>query len=173
MIPKIQLDRLASLRVADVMSREVVSVEAHNTMAKAARVLLENHVSGAPTIDEQGRCVGVLSATDFVRREVVRSGTERDVSGSIEHLVEGSAKENPVEIEEVDDEIVAANMSTAVQAIAADMLVLQAAREMCVGHVHRLPVLDEHGRPQGVISSLDIVAALLNAIDEDRAAAAG
>jgi len=37
---------------------------------------------------------------------------------------------------------------------------------MCDLHVHRLLVLDETGRLLGVVSSLDIAAAVINAIEE-------
>jgi CBS-domain-containing membrane protein len=39
---------------------------------------------------------------------------------------------------------------------------------MCDEHIHRLPVLDGSGRITGVITSLDIVAAMANAADEQR-----
>src|SRR5262245_42031347 len=69
------LDRLDSLRVADVMSRDVVVIHYHQTMTEAARVLTDHQISGAPVIDEQGRCIGILSATDFVAQAGAASGS--------------------------------------------------------------------------------------------------
>src|SRR5262245_47502714 len=58
---------LASLTVEDLMSRDVVTVHNHRSLREAAQMLLRARVSGAPVVDGAGRCVGVLSTTDFVR----------------------------------------------------------------------------------------------------------
>jgi CBS domain-containing protein len=39
-------------------------------MGDAARLLVQKQTGAAPVVDEQGKCVGVLSATDFVRLAV-------------------------------------------------------------------------------------------------------
>ena len=57
-------------------------------------------------------------------------------------------------------------MTTAVQSITADDPMTEAARRMCAAHVHRLPVLDHNARVIGLVTTLDIVAALLGAIEE-------
>ena len=62
-------ERLESLRVADCMQKDVVSVRADQTMAKVAEALLAHPISGAPVVAATGRCVGMLSAHDFIRRE--------------------------------------------------------------------------------------------------------
>ena len=64
------IDRLLSLHVADVMNREVVTLKATQTMSQAAAVFVEQAISGAPVVDDKGRCVGVLTSRDFVRRAV-------------------------------------------------------------------------------------------------------
>jgi predicted transcriptional regulator len=59
-------------------------------------------------------------------------------------------------------------MSPAVQAIDPGASLLKAARVMCAEHIHRLLVLNESNRPVGVISTMDIVAALVNVVDESQ-----
>ena len=61
---------------------------------------------------------------------------------------------------------VASRMSRSVQSIAADATVIEAARAMCAEHVHHLPVLDEDRCVLGLVSSLDIVAAMVHAVEE-------
>ena len=58
---------LLALTAQDVMSREVVTIPRQMSLREAARLLRRASVSGAPVVDEQGRCVGVLSAADFLR----------------------------------------------------------------------------------------------------------
>jgi CBS-domain-containing membrane protein len=57
-----------SLTAAEVMSRDVVAIPQHISLRAAAHILANAHVTGAPVIDHDGVCVGVISSTDFVRR---------------------------------------------------------------------------------------------------------
>jgi CBS domain-containing protein len=58
---------LRDLLASDLMSREVSVLSQGMPLRDAARLLLEAGVSGAPVVDATGRCVGVLSAGDFLR----------------------------------------------------------------------------------------------------------
>ena len=158
------LDRMLTLRAGDVMNRHVVKLSMQESMAEAAEKLLKHEISGAPVVDDQGHCTGILSAGDFVRRTdpsfdgrapraYARNATQRD----------GGAPRPALPL---DADLVAAHMSSAVQAVSKETSLAQVARTMCGGHVHRLPVLDHDGRPVGMISSLDLVAAVLHAVDE-------
>jgi predicted transcriptional regulator len=60
-------------------------------------------------------------------------------------------------------------MSRDVRSIGSNESLLKAAQLMCAKHVHRLPVNGEQHRVIGVISTMDIVAAMLNAMDEAEA----
>ena len=141
------LDRLQSLRVADVMNRHVIPVSGQQTMSEAAAVFVEHRISGAPVVDEHGRCVGILSATDFVGRERERAAGAVGAAG---------------------DKVVSAHMNAAARTVSAETSLVEAARIMCAQHVHRLPVLDAQDRPRGMITSLDIVAAVVQAVEEQR-----
>src|SRR5262249_46533560 len=55
-----------TLTAADLMSRRVLAIPQEMSLPRAAHLLSQEQVSGAPVVDGQGRCVGVLSATDFV-----------------------------------------------------------------------------------------------------------
>lgn len=58
---------LTTLQAADLMSRDVVTIPQGMSLRAAARLLFEHQISGAPVADASGRCIGILSATDFVR----------------------------------------------------------------------------------------------------------
>lgn len=139
------VDRLLTLKVKDVMTRRVVCVEKDQTLASAACLFVDKKISGAPVVNDKGQCVGVLSAIDYVRREHVLRG----------EWPEGGA-----------DDCVHQQMSVGVRSVEPEQTLLTAARIMCEKHVHRLPVLDSDGKPVGLITSMDVVAALVNAIDE-------
>ncbi len=160
------IDRLHSLRVSDVMNKEVLQVSANESMAKVAGTLVKSHISSAPVVDEQGRCVGILSAVDFLRMECPPSAEERPFPAVAAGNVTPPEETHPHQIDAAREPLARDFMSPAVQTIAANASVLKAATVMCAEHIHRLPVLDSDGRVAGVVSTMDIVAALLNAIDE-------
>ena len=58
---------LAHLTAEDVMQREVITIPHDLPLREAARLLSREQIGGAPVVDGAGRCIGVLSATDFVR----------------------------------------------------------------------------------------------------------
>ena len=64
---KLQDKPLTALTAADLMSREVITVPTGMSLRGAALLLTRAHVSGAPVVDERGRCVGVLSTSDFLK----------------------------------------------------------------------------------------------------------
>src|SRR5947199_9572906 len=108
------LDRLQSLRVADVMNGDVVPLSTHQTMKEAAAVFSEHHISGAPVLDEQGRCVGILSAADFVSRE-------REATAGAKSASEKNLRRSPSGTSEIGDACpnrVAAHMTSSVQSVA-------------------------------------------------------
>jgi CBS domain-containing protein len=60
------ISSLFSLTAEDLMSRDVVRLPRGMPLREAARLLIERHVGGAPVVDGRGKCIGVLSATDFL-----------------------------------------------------------------------------------------------------------
>ena len=126
----------------------MICVSRDQTLADAARLFVDKGISGAPVIDQAGVCVGMLSATDYVRRE----DAHRQTQGT-------SAAGDRVGHE----------MSPQPLSIRPEQTLLTAARMMCLQHVHRLPVLSSSGHVEGLITSMDVVAALVNAMDEREA----
>lgn len=156
-------DGLAELKVADVMTRQVVTVSANMTMSEAADLFMEKQITGAPVVDEHGRCVGVVSGTDFVH-----SKAEEGEGGS--HLGNYLCSCHPsglYRIDEVRQELVRQHMTPAVQTIDQQAPLLTAAKCMCSEHVHRLVVLDERTAPVGILTSLDLIKALVQALETE------
>ena len=57
--------------------KTVISVEPDATVLQAARLMLQQHISGLPVIDKVGRLVGVLSEGDFLRRRETQTEQRR------------------------------------------------------------------------------------------------
>jgi len=160
------IDRLQSLHVADAMSQDVVTVSANSTMAEAAVVLSQHAISGVPVVNDLQQCVGILSTTDFARREQ-SEGSDNPLATPVgEYMLVRDNDTGPFQIEHVAENRVRQHMSPAPQTIKPDQPLVDAARYMLGEHIHRLVVLDESAHPVGVITSLDLIAALVNSVDE-------
>ena len=154
------LERLLGLRVKDVMNAEVAALSEDLTMAEAAKLLVDQMVSGAPVVDKQGRCVGVLTATDFLHYDMPHQEEPRT-----EACPPGDKASMAVANCAVDAKV-AAWMVRSVETIRTDDSILSAARRMCGSHIHRLFVVDDEGKPIGVVSTLDLVSAMVLAFEE-------
>src|SRR5208282_4251086 len=71
------------MKVADTMTRGVISLAPEDSMHKAAKLMLQYEVSGFPVVD-RGKLVGIITEGDFLRR--VEIGTERRRARWIEVL---------------------------------------------------------------------------------------
>lgn len=63
------------MRAHQIMTRPVITVRPETTIAEAANIMLQRHVSGLPVIDAAGKLLGIVSEGDFIRRSEI--GTQR------------------------------------------------------------------------------------------------
>jgi CBS domain-containing protein len=73
------------MRAHQIMTHKVFTVTADTAIVDAANVMLQNHISGLPVINEAGHLVGVVSQSDFIRR--VEIGTQRNRGRWLKFLV--------------------------------------------------------------------------------------
>jgi predicted transcriptional regulator len=57
---------MRSVKVADYMSRKLITFSPGTSVVEAMGVLLDKKISGAPVVDEGGALVGVLSEVDVM-----------------------------------------------------------------------------------------------------------
>jgi CBS domain-containing protein len=143
-----------SLTAEDLMSRDVKAVPQTMSLRAAAHLLYREQISGAPVVDDEGRCVGVLSATDLVRWA---GDTARDPSPG---PVDVCSDWQITEMLFVPEEEVARHMTADPVTAAPGTPVTELARMMLEAHIHRVIVTDADGRPVGVVTSTDVLAAV-------------
>lgn len=151
------IERIVGLRVEDIMNKEVLTINESDEMTVAAQKIFDAEITGAPVVNAAGRCVGVLSASDFVGRDAGEHSLE---------MITRTSPDEPYRIENLNDNLVGTHMSPLVQTVSADASMLDAGRLMCHERIHRLIVVDAAERPVGIISTLDLVAAMVGAIEE-------
>jgi len=147
---------LLNLTAADLMSRDVIAIPENMSLKGAARLLRNARISGAPVVDAAGRCIGVLSAGDFVRR------VEREDRPAGEPCAgHGLHSEwEVIDLETVPVDAVRACMSPDPVTVAPEVSISELARMMLDAHIHRVIVVDADNRPVGIVSSTDLFAAI-------------
>jgi CBS domain-containing protein len=73
------------MKVKDVMTSPVISVEPDSPIAQAIRIMMQRRISGLPVVDKQGRLVGMVTEGDFLRR--AETGTQRRRPRWLEFLI--------------------------------------------------------------------------------------
>jgi CBS domain-containing protein len=139
------------------MSHEVRTIPQDMPLQAAARLLSEARISGAPVVDGQGRCVGVFSATDIVHW--VKNGGEAHQGRSPVHISFLSEWE-VVNVEVLPKDEVRGHMTPGPVTVQPTTPITELAGIMAGSHIHRVIVTDALGRPIGIVTSTDLLAAL-------------
>jgi CBS domain-containing protein len=143
------------MQVKDVMTRNVISVQADESVVSAARLMLQNRISGLPVVDREGELVGIVSEGDFLRRGEL--GTQRRRPKWIEFIVgPGKLAEEYVhtagrKVEEI--------MTPDPCTVAEDASLEDVVEAMERRHIKRLPVT-RSGRMVGIVSRANLIHAL-------------
>jgi CBS-domain-containing membrane protein len=139
---------LITLKAADVMTRNPVTLKGSESITSAIATLERHQITGAPVVENGNRLIGILSLWDVVRSRGPAVGpTGRNQT-------------------ETNSATVMDCMSPTVSGASPDELLVDVARKMCVAHWHRVPVLSSDGQLVGIISTMDVLAALVNMFDE-------
>lgn len=74
---------LLTLTTADLMIRDVLVVPLRTTTLAAAHMLAKVQFSGAPVVDAEGRCIGLILVADIFRvcLTIILKWNRRIVSG--------------------------------------------------------------------------------------------
>ncbi|OAI55180.1 hypothetical protein AYO44_00255 [Planctomycetaceae bacterium SCGC AG-212-F19] len=147
---------LRELTAGDLMKQPVVTIPQEMSLQAAAGLLQQEQISGAPVIDHEGRCVGVLSTTDFLRLAKRDRAAASAASPTDAYFSDWQV----IDIATLPPDAVQAHMSADVVAAAASTPIADLSRMMLDAHIHRVFVVDGTRRPVGVVSSMDILAAV-------------
>ncbi len=129
----------------DVMSSELVSLEADATLNEAIELFVDRGIRAAPVIDEAGRAIGVLARVDILAYErAIRA--RLDEPGMAESFLGG-----------LDRVQVADLMSPVVYTVQPNTPMEEVLNEMRQLKVHHLFVQDSQGVVLGAVSALDII----------------
>lgn len=145
--------------VADVMSRDLITVKPQTPIKEAIKILAEQRISGLPVVDDAGKLMGVISETDLLWQE---TGVEPPLY--IMFLDSVIFLENPArhehELHKALGQTVGEVMSTELVTVKPDQPLRKAAKLMQERSIRRLAVTDDAHEVIGILTPGDIVRAM-------------
>src|SRR5947199_5958069 len=143
------------------MGRDRVAVSPDSDVGSVVRLRREHELPGVPVVDDEGRCVGIVTEADLILRT---EEAELHLPHHID-LMGGVIFLEPMKhFEERLHKAFASNVSDMMTpnpiTISPDAPVEEAARLISERGHNRLPVVDEDGRLVGVVTRLDVLEAL-------------
>ncbi|MFE1291825.1 CBS domain-containing protein [Streptomyces sp. NPDC058751] len=136
--------------VSDVMTRTVVALRKRAAFKDIARTMRRWKVSALPVLDGDRRVVGVVSEADLLPKEMLRDAPD---SYARSRGRPGIAKADATAAEDL--------MTAPAVTVRSDVTVACAARIMAQHRLKRLPVVDDEGVLQGIVSRTDLLKAFL------------
>lgn len=142
----------AHLTVADIMTRQVVSVRPDTPVARIVELLIDRALRSAPVVDEENRVIGIITDGDLLTRGATELplALQRELS-----LAERAAT----------IETLAAHPHTAADLMTPNPVTLpettplaEAAAVMADRGLKRIPVVDAQQRLVGMVSRSDLLA---------------
>ena len=133
------------MRVRDVMTVDVVTAQPEDSLKEAARLMVENRISGVPVTDGRGVLVGIITEADFLVRQ---PGPRRRLLSLF------FDEEAQIPAETIGDA-----MTPKPVVIFPDATLAETGRTLASHGVKRLPVVDVDGKVVGIVSRSDIVKA--------------
>ena len=142
--------------VADVMSRDVITVQPQTPLNQAIQILAERRITGLPVVDDAGKLVGVISETDLMWQETgVTPPAYIMFLDSVIYLQNPTTYER--DLHKALGQTVGEVMTTEAIVIKPEKPLQEAAKLMHEKHIRRLPVVDDTGKVLGTLTRGDII----------------
>lgn len=142
--------------VADVMTRNCITIAPDGTVEEAVNLMLSRNVSGLFVVDKAGELAGVITEGDLLRRDEL--GTERNRPWWLRLLV--SPARQAADFTHANGRHVRDVMTQDVVSIGQDAPLEEVVAKMESNRIKRMPVTDG-AKVIGVVSRSDLLRALV------------
>jgi len=151
---------------ADIMSTDVITLSPETEIVKATQLLLDNHINGAPVVDQNGRVLGILCQSDLIAQQ--KKLPLPSVFAFLESLIPlASTKKIEREVRKIAALTVADAMTPEPVTVGPDTELETVAALMVDNNFHTLPVV-ENRRLVGVVGKEDVLRTLIRSPSQER-----
>lgn len=145
--------RLAALRCADIMSRQLIAVHRSTPLETAWSLFREHGIKALPVQDQSQHLVGIVTPADFLR------AAEVDAPLSLEQRLK-VLRDWALRAGTASPKLVGQIMTRQVRVARADQHLAELLPLFAGSGHHHIPVLDDQQRLVGIVTQSDMVAAL-------------
>lgn len=145
--------RLGEITCADIMSRDVVTVEFGTDLPEAWRLIHQHKVVALPVIDRARRVIGIVTLLDFIRHAEL--DTYENFGSRLRHFLRPvlrSHSEKP--------EVIGQIMTSAARTATDTMHIVELVPLLAEYGLHHIPIVDDKRRLVGIVTNSDLVAGL-------------
>lgn len=144
------------------MTTNVISLSPEMRIDRAAAVLFDNNLSGAPVLDKDGLLVGIVTEYDFISPDLkIHIPTYIKLISTLELVKKDfKAKSLQAELEKIKNTKVKDIMTKDVIIISPNSDVDSLINLIVKNRINPVPVVDEKGSLLGIVSRADIVKIL-------------
>ena len=147
------------ITVRDIMTTDLITVVPNMDIVKAAKILLDNRINGAPVVDESGHLLGILCQSDLIaQQKKLPIPTLFTFLDSFIQLP--SSKKIQKQVQKIAALKVSDAMTPEPVAVQPDTQIETVAALMVDSNFHTLPVV-EGSRLVGIIGKEDVLRTLL------------
>ncbi len=144
--------------VADIMTKEVVSVKGSTTVREMAEIFDKMRLGSLPVLDDQGNLAGIVTASDLIEQgRPLHIPTVISIFDWVIPLESEQSFER--EVKKITAQTAAELASKDVVTIGAGESVSRAAEIMSSHKLHAIPVVDGK-KVIGMVSRIDIIRAM-------------
>lgn len=122
------------MKVENIMSTEVFCVGSAQSLNDAAQLMWEHNCGSAPVVDEDNQMVGMITDRDIAMAAYINGGSLSTIPVSVAQSKEIVCCKSDEEVDDIQ-------------------------YKMRTHQLHRIPVIDDHGQPVGIVSLNDIARA--------------
>ena len=147
------------ITAGDIMSTDLITLTPDLDIIRAAQILLENRINGAPVVDEDGRLVGILCQSDLIAQQ--KKLPLPTVFTFLDSVIQLSSRKHiEKQMRKIAALTVAEAMTTDVITVKPDTRLETVAALMVDNNFHTLPVVDG-ARLVGVVGKEDVLRTLV------------
>jgi len=151
---------MSDLLAKDIMTKKVITINQDASIEELSEILLDNKISGAPVVDNEGKVIGIVTEGDIIVKDTnlhfPRYFKLLDSIIYLESLTEfkNSLKKHfATKVSEImTSDTVSCSAETSVDDIASMMV---------ENKINRVPVLTEEKKLVGIITRADIVKSMI------------
>ena len=145
------------MRAHQIMTRNVITIGPGMSIVEAAKLMLDNHLSGLPVLDEHGKLAGIVSEGDFLRRSEI--GTQRKRPRWLQYMIGPGRAAN--EFVHASGRKVEEVMTRDPLVVTEDTALDEIVQLMEKHRVKRLPVM-RNDRLVGIVTRANLLQAVAN-----------